>query len=78
MISYDCAAQLNEIVNHPEVIGGHLVDGIEPPLDVSSSLERGETEYFSIHISRWAEQLPGKQVHRGEFPHKTPCTDYPI
>lgn len=41
MISYDCATELNEIVNHPEIIGGHLIDGTEPPLDVSSSLERG-------------------------------------
>ena len=41
MISFDCAAELNQIVNHPEIIGGHLLDGIEPPLDVSSSLERG-------------------------------------
>lgn len=41
MISYDCAKELNEIVNHPEIIGGHLLDGMEPPLDVSSSLDRG-------------------------------------
>ena len=41
MINYNCAEQLNEIVNHPEIIGGHLLDGMEPPLDVSSSLERG-------------------------------------
>ena len=41
MISYDCADYLNEIVNHPEIISGHLYNGIEPPLDVSPSLARG-------------------------------------
>lgn len=41
MISYNCATELNEIVNHPDVIGGHLIDGIEPPLDVSPCLDRG-------------------------------------
>ncbi len=41
MISYDCVTELNEIINHPDIVGGHLVDGIEPPLDVSPSLDRG-------------------------------------
>jgi len=41
MISYDCAAELNEIINHPGVIEGHLVNGQKPPLDVSPVLERG-------------------------------------
>ena len=41
MISYDCVEYLNEIVNHPEVVSGHLYGELEPPLDVSHSLERG-------------------------------------
>ena len=41
MISYDCVTELNEIINHPDVIEGHLVNGHKPPLDVSPSLERG-------------------------------------
>jgi hypothetical protein len=41
MISYDCADRLNEIINHPEVITGHLVNGSKPPFDVSSNLKNG-------------------------------------
>ena len=41
MISYDCVTELNEIINHPEIIGGHLLDGMESPFDVSCSLDRG-------------------------------------
>ena len=41
MISYDCVTELNEIINHPEIIGGHIIDGIKPPLDVSPCFADG-------------------------------------
>lgn len=41
MISYDCADRLNEIINHPEVVTGHIVNGSKPPFDVTSNLENG-------------------------------------
>lgn len=40
MISFNCAPELNEIINHPEVIGGHILDA-EPPIDITPALERG-------------------------------------
>lgn len=40
MIHHD-ARTLNAIVNHPEVLPGHLVEGQEGPLDVQPSLDRG-------------------------------------
>jgi len=41
MISYDCAAELNEIINHPDVIKGHLVNGSNPPFDVTANFDNG-------------------------------------
>ena len=42
MISYDCAEQLNEIINHPANYDGHLItEGWEGPIDCNECFERG-------------------------------------
>jgi len=41
MISYDCAEQLNEIINDPDVVNGHIVNGATPPFDVTPFLDNG-------------------------------------
>lgn len=42
MISYDCVEELNEIINHPSVYEGHLInEGWEGPIDCTECFERG-------------------------------------
>lgn len=41
MISYNCAAELNAIINHPDVIKGHLCGTDADSIDVTPALDRG-------------------------------------